>query len=136
LWLLETLIACTLDLLRDGHEHPVDDLLQGGWNVARRYHHSIHDGRHREVICDNWLCHVRHVAPSDIRDLEILHGYAIDTPEVIPPLKERRVDSAFCQILPHLIDVHLVVLGEPKRDILCLKIETLNLLIYNLPMYH
>ena len=46
----------------------------------------------------------------------------IDSPKVVPPLEERRVNPTTRHVLSHLINVHAIVIVVPERDILLLNI--------------
>ena len=117
-----TCTPCTVsfDLGGDNHKDPINYLLQSRGNIARGDYNSINNSCHGEITNGDWLSHVGLGAVSDIRDLEILNSDAIDTPEIVPPLKEWGINPSFSQILSDLINIHGVVLRKPQRHILIL----------------
>lgn len=86
--LLRTSRTVGFDLGSDDHEYPIHNLLQSRWNILRGDNDAIHNGSHRKVIDGDGLSHIGLGTIGDVGDLEILNSDTIDSPEVIPPLKE------------------------------------------------
>jgi len=49
---------------------------------------------------------------------EVLHSLTIDTPELVPPGKERGIDAKVSQVSLHIVHGHGVVTVLPETDIL------------------
>ena len=82
---------------------------------------SIDNCSESKFIKVDWRSNLIHGSTvSLIHEGEILSRKTVDTPEVIPPVSEGRVNPASCQVRRHIIDAHVVVLRDPEGHILLL----------------
>ena len=75
-------------MLVDELEYPVDDLLKLCRDISHFNEDSIHDSGHGQLIEVDRYTSVEGTSVGSVDEREVLHCKTIDTPKVVPPLKE------------------------------------------------